>query len=191
MTAKQWAARAVVAATMAAGLSACGGGGDSAATSTTPTVTPELLTPGLTIKASSDGAFAKDTQYSAMTVAGILGVNDNAATEATVYADDGNNLELSATYLKATGQILKLVVIDTPTPNMLNWHAVGCGFGSLTCDNSRISINLTTKEIRITSLPLKTLTFTATSSPNVILDANTQLNANPGTVAVSGILTLP
>jgi hypothetical protein len=77
MTAKQWAARAVMAAAMAAGLSACGGGGDSAAPAVAPT--PEVLTAGLTLRDAS-GATPKEGTYSVTVVATLNNEVDDAQT---------------------------------------------------------------------------------------------------------------
>jgi hypothetical protein len=188
MTAKQWTARAVMAAAMAAGLSACGGGGDSAAPA--PTAAPEVLTAGLTIKNSSDAAFTP-TAYPNMKVIDV-GTNYDTATEYGRYAEyvesATNSIELLVKFSKTTGQVSRVTLVKAPFGQ--TWHAMGCGFDGFTCDNSSITINPTTNEIRVSSLNLKSLTFTSTDSILIMTDPNTQLAATPGTSTISGAVSL-
>jgi hypothetical protein len=191
MTAKQWAARAVMAAAMATGLGACGGGGDSAAPAVAPT--PEELTAGLTVKESSDSAFST-FEYKTLKALATDGAFDTS-TESTIFAQNneaGNidHIELTATYLKSTGQILKVVLLKNPA--LQTWHAVGCGFDSFACDNSKIKQSASTKELRVSSLQLKSLSFSPTiPSASIISDAGTHLSSTPGLALVSGVVSLP
>jgi len=190
MTAKQWAARAVVAATMAAGLSACGGGGDSAAPAVAPA--PEVLTAGLTIKESTDSSFQPFTFADLKFI--DFGTDYDTPTDYGRYAQNNeaggaNHIELMVWYSKTTGLVSRATLVTDPLK--APFHAIGCGFDGYSCDNSRISVNTNSKEIRVSSLPLKSLTFTTTSGDFVISDSSTHLATNPGTVVVSGSVVLP
>jgi hypothetical protein len=190
MTAKQWAARAVMAAAMAAGLSACGGGGDSAAPTVAPA--PEELTAGLTIKESTDTVF-RPAAYPDMKVLN-LGTKADTATEYVRYAERTatggiGQIGLLVKFSKTTGQVSRVTLLNDQTPG--NWHALGCGFDGFACDNSKITVDPATSVIRVTSMPLKTLTFSQSAPGDVIIsDPDTHLAANPGTATISGIVTL-
>jgi hypothetical protein len=189
MTTKQWAVRAVLAATMAAGLSACGGGGDGAAPAVAPT--PEVLTAGLAVKESTDAVFRPAT-YPDMAVRDLETFLDTD-TEYARYAErtstDGiGQLGLLVKLLKTTGQVSRVTLLNDQTPG--SWHALGCGFDGFACDNSKITVDPATNVIRVTSMPLKTLTFSQSApSYDIISDPDTHLAANPGTAIVSGVLT--
>lgn len=187
MTAKQWAARAVLAATMAAGLSACGGGGDGAA----PVAAPETLKVGLTIKESTDAAFPV-SNYESMRIEPEGNVE--TSTQVKIYAENSipgspDHVELTALFDKNTQLVTRVVFLKVVQNN--SFLAVGCGFDSHPCDNSKVTLNPATSEVRVTSLPLKTLAFSSTRSAQVISDGNTRLSPSPNTVVVSGIVNLP
>jgi hypothetical protein len=189
MTAKQWAARAVVAATMAAGLSACGGGGDSAAPAVVPA--PEELKAGLTIKESTDSDF-QPAVYADMKIINTDTVFDTTE-EFGRFAQNNqpgsvNHIQLLVRFSKTTGQVSKLTLTKDTFGTPL--RAMGCGFDGFSCDNSRIAVNLGANEIRVTSLGLKSLTFSATDSALIISNTDTHLTANPGTATISGAITL-
>jgi hypothetical protein len=194
MTAKQWAARAVMAAAMAAGLSACGGGGDGAAPAVAPT--PEELTAGLTIKSSTDAAF-EVSAYGNMKIQDTgtdYDTPSNSPTEYGRFAQNNepntpNHIELMVRFSKATNQVTYVTLVKYPKGSPMS--AVGCGFSNYSCDNKAISVNPTTKEIRITSLSLKSLAFTTTSSDLIIFDDGTKISNLPGTVVASGVMALP
>jgi hypothetical protein len=194
MTAKQWAARAVMAAVMAAamaaGLSACGGGGDGAAPAVVPA--PEVLKAGLTIKESTDAAF-QPFAFNDLKVIDF-GTDYDTETDYGRYAQNNepggaNHIELMVWYSKTTGQVSRATLVTDPLKRP--FHAVGCGFDGYSCDNSRIAVSAGTKEIRVTSLALKSLTFTATAGDFVISDPGTHLAASPNTATVSGVIALP
>jgi hypothetical protein len=190
MTAKQWAARAVMAAAMAAGLSACGGGGDSAAPIVAPT--PEELKAGLTIKASTDNNF-QPLAYTDMAIRDV-GTDADTATEYGKFAQNNqlgaaNHMELLVRFSKTTGQVSRVTLLKDPFG--APWHAMGCGFDGFQCDNSRITVNQSANEIRVSSMTLQTLTFSPSAPGDVIIsDPDTHLAANPGTATISGIVTL-
>jgi hypothetical protein len=189
MTAKQWAARAVMAAAMAAGLSACGGGGDSAAPAEVPA--PEILKAGLTIKESTDSDF-QSVVYTDMKIINTDTVFDTTE-EYGRFAQNNlpgstNNIQLLVRFSKTTGQVSRVTLAKDTFGTPL--RAMGCGFDGFLCDNSRIAINLAANEIRVTSLSLKSLTFEVADTGLIISDTKTHLKPNPGTATISGIVTL-
>ena len=188
MTTKQWAARAVLAATMAAGLSACGGGGDSAVPAAEA---PEVLAAGMVIKASTDKEF-QPLAYADMKVIDVE-TDFDTETEYGRFAQNNepgskDHIELLVRFSKATGQISRATLVKYFFPDP--FHVMGCGFDGFACDNSRITFNSSTNEIRITSLDFKSLTTTSRNGARIISDPSTHLAAAPGLATVSGIITL-
>jgi hypothetical protein len=180
MTAKQWAARAVLAAAMAAGLSACGGGGgDSAATPQ-----PETLTAGLTIKESIGNAPPKAT-YMVKIIDELPNALANAQGSNTTYPDAltytfeenaqspviGGTVSIN----KNDGSIIQALLYG----NGLGVTPVACGLPVPSNPCSGLKVDLNTKTITITSVVLKAVT-SDWSALNV---------ANPGQVTASGIVT--
>jgi hypothetical protein len=184
MTAKQWAARAVMAAAMAAGLSACGGGGDSAASPT-----PETLTAGLTIKESTGNAPAKGT-YAVKIIDELPNALVNAQGSNTTYPgaltytfeENTQNPVIGGTVSinKTDGSIIQALIygygdgisVSSTTP-------VACGLPAPSNPCTGLKVDLNTKTITITSVVLKAVT-SDWSALNV---------ANPGQVTASGIVT--
>ena len=184
MTTKQWAARAVLAATMAAGLSACGGGGDSAATAATPT--PEVLKAGLTIKESSISQM--NTGLYQMTLI-IDGITDTGPTiEYIATSQYPMPYFLAVSYDKTSKKVTKAALQTQPE---LSFVQAGCGFSSFECNNSHITIDPINGHVSVSSLVLKELS--SPGSKNLIeLMANqkTGVTKPAGTLVVSGSLKL-
>ncbi|MEY2838958.1 MAG: hypothetical protein RJB60_1257 [Pseudomonadota bacterium] len=181
MTAKQWAARAVMAAAMAAGLSACGGGGGGDSAAPPP---PETLTAGLTIKESTGNAPAKGT-YVVKIIDELPNALANAQGSNTTYLDAltytfeentqrpgiGGTISIN----KNDGSIIQALVYGFG----LGVTPVACGLAAPSNPCSGLKVDLNTKTITITSVVLKAVT-SDWSGLNV---------ANPGQVTVSGIVT--
>jgi hypothetical protein len=189
MTAKQWAARAVVAATMATGLSACGGGGggDSAAPAVTPT--PEVLTAGLTVKESTGNAPAKGT-YVVKIIDELPNALVNAQGSNTTYPGAltytfeeiaqkpviGGTVSIN----KNDGSIIQALIYGYGNGiSLSSTTPVACGLPAPSNPCSGLNVDLNTKTITITSVVLKAVT-SDWSAFNV---------ANPGQVTVSGIVS--
>jgi hypothetical protein len=180
MTAKQWAARAVVAATLAAGLSACGGGGDSAAPAVTPT--PEVLTAGLTIKESVGDAPNKgsyNVKILDVLPNAIQNANDDAVPypgATTYFFNDKQTALFGGTIsIAVDGSVIQALLYG----RTLQDKPVACGIPSINHPCVGFKVDPVAK------------TFTATS---VILKAVsndwTTLDTTPaGQVTVSGIVT--
>jgi hypothetical protein len=192
MTVKQWAARAVVAATMAAGLSACGGGGDSAA----PAATPEILTTGLTVKESTFPSIQADKYNMAILPSGG-GVDDNGiitAAAANFQKDSPPKLLfLLASLDPSTNTVTKAAVIQNYNSTDLNeWKILGCGFGDFKCTN--ITVNPKTLEVDVKSTTLKALDFNRTpTTVTYAFYAAKDTVVAPGNqyIVVSGMMTAP
>jgi hypothetical protein len=183
MTAKQWAARAVMAAAMAAGLSACGGGGDSAAPAVAPT--PEELTAGLTIKESTINRMDKNSYQMRLTAAGV---KDTGSTiEYIASSPAPNRFFLGISYDKTTKQVRKVVLQTLPSSDFVQ---AGCGYSDFACDNSHITIDPLSSQIKVSSLVLKELTSPGTDLASVMTDPKTAVASPAGSLTVSGVMTL-
>jgi len=179
MTAKQWAALAVLAATMAAGLSACGGGGDSAAPAAP---TPEVLTAGLTIKESVGDAPNKgsyNVKILDVLPNAIQNANDDAVPypgATTYFFNDKQTALFGGTIsIAVDGSVIQALLYG----RTLQDKPVACGIPSINQPCVGFKVDPVAK------------TFTATS---VILKAVsndwTTLDTTPaGQVTVSGIVT--
>jgi hypothetical protein len=180
MTAKQWAARAVMAAAMAAGLSACGGGGDSAAPAVAPT--PEVLTVGLTIKESSGDSPSKgsyavkilDTLPDA--IQNASGGNAPTQGATTYFFNDGQAPLFGGTIsIAADGSIIQAVLYG----RKLQDKPVACGIPSINHPCVGFKVDTVAKSFTATSVILK-----------AVSDDWTALDTTPaGQVIVSGIVT--
>jgi hypothetical protein len=198
MTAKQWAARAVMAVSMATGLSACGGGGDSSTSTAaaTATATPEILTAGLTVKESTFPSIQVD-KYNMEIAPNDGGLNDNGIITAfaTNFHKDpiGKFLVLIASMDPVTNTVIKAVIIQSYDSSDLNAAKIlGCGFGEFKCTN--ITVNPKTLEVDVKSTTLKALDFnrTPTTDPYAFYWAKDTVVA-PGNqyIVVSGMMTAP
>jgi len=180
MTAKQWTARAVLAATMAAGLSACGGGGDSAAPA--PTVAPEALTAGLTIKESVGDAPSKGS-YSVKILDVLPNAIQNANDDAVPYQgattyffnDQQTALFGGTISIAADGSVIQALLYG----RTLQDKPVACGIPSINHPCVGFKVDPATKSFTATSVVLK-----AVSADWTALDT-----APSGQVTVSGIVT--
>jgi hypothetical protein len=181
MTAKQWAARAVMAATMAAGLSACGGGGDGAAPAVAPT--PELLTAGLTLRNSSGDSPAIGTytvNIDDMVSDRVLNANGGgtAAVGVTtlVFTDNKLNPTFGGTISFATDGTVTRALLHNRS---LQDNPVACGLDGISNPCSGFKVDLVNKSFSATSVVLKAVNSQWTG-PNT---------TNPGQVTVSGIVS--
>jgi hypothetical protein len=188
MTAKQWAARAVVAATMAAGLSACGGGGDSAAPATTPT--PEMLTVGLTLKNSTGDAPASGSYTVTVTasepdkiltprVGGAATQVGGGATQVGVtsvlFSDAEVNPKFQGTVTyTADGVVTRAVLFGEFAQD----KPVACGIDGISNPCIGFKVDFSGKTFSATSVVMKSINSSWTGLNTV----------NPGQVTVSGIV---
>jgi hypothetical protein len=180
MNAKRWAAHAAVMATLMAGLTACGGGGDGAATETK--APEEVLTAGLTLREGSgpvaaNGTYsvkldAVTTDFMPLTPAS----NDTNKTGYTTaeFSENATTPRLfgSVTFKTTTGEVEQVILVAN-TPNT----DVGCGTRYATpCTG--LTVNPATGGFTAKSVVLKAL--------NDDWDA---LDTTVGQVIVSGIFT--
>ena len=176
MTTKQWAARAVLAATMAAGLSACGGGGDSAMPAAAPA--QEVLAPGLTLREST-GAAPADGAYSVKVVVGLVDATDavfppdKKTPGFTTFVFINLPKESLGGSITATkdGSITRALLYGKNT----SANPVACGIEGLSNPCKGFKVNLITGTFTATSVVLKAVNQ-AWSGP-----ADT-----PGQVTISG-----
>lgn len=186
MNAKRWAAHAALMATMVAGLTACGGGGDGAATETK--APEEQLTAGLTIKESTGGVFPAVGTYAlkVVTPATSAGVNKLTFLASNETSAPLDYLEARVVYDSNTNTVDKAVIVRIQNGSTFT-SAVGCGITpAFAC--SGIVINPNTSEIRASSVVLKELDFTSTNSAQIISDPGTTY-AGTGSLKASGSLT--
>jgi hypothetical protein len=182
MTAKQWAARAVMAAAMAAGLSACGGGGDSAAPAVAPT--PEELTAGLTLRNSSGDSPANGSytvQVDGTVTDRILTSDGGGAplSGVTTFIFSDNNVSPkfggTITFTTADGTVTRALLYKTN----LQDKPVACGFDGINHPCTGFKVDVANKKFTATSVILKTVNSDWTG-------LNT---TNPGQVTASGIVS--
>lgn len=190
MNAKRWAAHAALMATLVAGLTACGGGGDGAATETK--APEEQLTAGLTIRENT----ASLPENITFAIKALTTPVDTLSPTQSVYvasnvddaAQDNKELELYVIYDSASNSVVKAVILRYP-PAGAPWVGFGCGVsGALSCSN--IVINPVTKEIRASSVVFKELVFSdSLGSEDIITAVDTVYAANGASLKASGSLT--
>lgn len=181
MNAKRWAAHAALMATLVAGLTACGGGGDSAPEAKAQ---EEQLTAGLTLRegtgpVTANGTYIVElldvtTDFMPLSPSGD-NENDKTGFTTAEFRDSALTPRLygSVTFKTATGEV-EQVILGTPgTPNT----EVGCGTRYATpCTG--LTVNPATGGFTAKSVVLKAL--------NDNWDA---LDPTVGQVIVSGIFT--
>ena len=188
MNAKRWAAHAALMATLVAGLTACGGGGDSAPVAEAK-VPEEQLSPGLDIMESTGGDLPTVGQYMLKVVTpptqtGINKITFQANDEATA-ASATDVLEAYVIYDSNTKTVDKAVIVRIKNNQ---FSAAGCGITTdFVC--SGIVINPSTPEIRASSVVLKELTFDPFAQSSEIISDPATTYAGTGSLKASGSLT--
>jgi hypothetical protein len=181
MTAKQLAARAVMAAVMAAGLSACGGGGDGAAPAPAAS-TPEILTAGLTLR-DAIGESPANGKYTVNIFTILTNSYENSPSGFTTiqgvntyaFSNDQNARNFGGSIsVDGNGTVVRAMLYGSN----LQDKPMACGISGINNPCTGFKVDLVNKSFSATSVVLKAVNPTWSG-----------LSSTPGQVTVSGIVT--